>query len=57
MRLPLYNDVERAVFAASYAQFMAGRTSTDISAAEEALESALWAVKCFKRAVRTRGGR
>ena len=48
------SHAETAIFAAAFSRAMHGRSTPDNRAAEEALESALWEVQCFKQAVRDR---
>jgi len=54
MRLPRMSPVEAAMFGAVYARELERRTSVDNAAAEDALEQALWALVCFRQAVRER---
>lgn len=49
MKMPRMTDVERAVFAACYAQALSRQPSaTDNSAHEGALDAALWDLRCFR---------
>jgi hypothetical protein len=52
--MPRMTDTERAIFAACYAIEFDKRPSVDNAAAEEALEEALWAVECFRQALKER---
>lgn len=58
MRLPKMTAAELAVFAACFAVDMERRSSrnpsVDNANAEEALESALWSLECFRQALRER---
>ena len=54
MRLPKMSATESAVLAAAFAREIEKWTSTDNGAAERALETALWELRCFKQAVRER---
>ncbi len=55
MRMPRLNETERAVFAACYGASLATQPSApDNSAHESALDDALWAVRCFRQALRQR---
>ena len=54
MKMPRMTETERAVFAACFALELDKRTSHDNSAAEEALDAALWSVQCFRKALRDR---
>lgn len=54
MRLPKMTQAELAVFAACYALETSGRRSIDNSAADDALDAALWSMKCFRQALRER---
>lgn len=48
MRLPKMSAVESAVLAASFSRLIGDLSSNDNSAADQALDGALWELRCFK---------